>query len=178
LFNQNICNSLVTFLYYFRTFGKTSLHDGIRPQLIVVLGLSMGIPLTVGFRSQLVVVSGLSVGILLMVGFRTQLVVVSDLSVGIPLTVGFRPQLVVVSGLSVGIPLTVGFRLSHCHRLSQSPFTYNSGYHGAFFTNFSFSRWNFGYHGAFSRTFLSHDGISAITEPFHKLFFHTMEFRL
>jgi hypothetical protein len=165
-------------LYYFRTFGKTSLHDGIRPQLIVVLGLSMGIPLTVGFRSQLVVFSGLSVGILLMVGFRTQLVVVSDLSVGIPLTVGFRPQLVVVSGLSVGIPLTVGFRLSHCHRLSQSPFTYNSGYHGAFFANFSFSRWNFGYHGAFSRTFLSHDGISAITEPFHKLFFHTMEFRL
>jgi hypothetical protein len=35
---------------------------------------------------------------------------------------------------------------------------------------------NLGYHGAFSRMFLSHDGISAITEPFHKFFFHTMEF--
>jgi hypothetical protein len=38
--------------------------------------------------------------------------------------------------------------------------------------------YNSGYHGAFSRTFLSHDGISAITEPFHELFFHTMEFWL
>jgi hypothetical protein len=27
-------------------------------------------------------------------------------------------------------------------------------------------RWNIGYHGAFSRIFLSHGGISAITEPF------------
>jgi hypothetical protein len=131
---------------------------GTRPQLVAVLGLSVGIPLTVGFRPQLVVISGLSVGI--------------------PLTVGFRPQLVVVSGLSVGIPLTVGFMLSRSPRLSQNPFTYNSGYHGAFFTNFSFSRWNFGYHGAFSRTFLSHNGISSMTQPFHELFFHTMEFRL
>jgi hypothetical protein len=131
---------------------------GTRPQLIVVLGLSVGIPLTVAFRPQLVVVLGLSVGI--------------------PLTVGFRPQLVVVSGLSVGIPLTVGFRLSRSLRLSQSPFTYNSGYHGAFFANFSFSRWNFGYHGVFSWTFLSYNGISTITEPFHELFFLTMEFRL
>jgi hypothetical protein len=37
---------------------------------------------------------------------------------------------------------------------------------------FSFSRWNLGYHRAFSRIFLSHDGISAITEPFHDFFFH------
>jgi hypothetical protein len=43
------------------------------------------------------------------------------------------------------------------------------------FTNFSFTRWNLGYHGTFSQIFLSHDGISAITEPFHELFFHTME---
>jgi hypothetical protein len=135
-----------------------------------------------GTRLQLVVVSGLSMGIPLMVGFRPQLVVVSGFSVGILLTVGFRPQLV-VSGLSVGIPLTVGFRLSWSLRLSQSPFT-----------KFSFTRCNFGYHGAFSWTFLSHDGISAITEPFtifsftrwnfgyhrafHEFFFHTMEFWL
>jgi hypothetical protein len=43
------------------------------------------------------------------------------------------------------------------------------------FTNFSFTWWNFGYHGAFSRIFLSHDGMSAITEPFHEFFFHVME---
>jgi hypothetical protein len=67
-------------------------------------------PFTMGVRTQLIVVSGLSVGIPLSLGFRPQLIVVSDLSLGIPLTVGFRPQLVVVSGLSVGIPLTVGFR--------------------------------------------------------------------
>jgi hypothetical protein len=84
------------------------------------------------------------------VGFRPQLVVVSAFSVVIPLAVGFRPQLVVVSGLSVGIPLAVGFRPS-----------------GAF-----------DYHGAPSQNFLSHDVISAITEPFHKLFFHMMEFWL
>jgi hypothetical protein len=48
------------------------------------------------------------------------------------------------------------------------------------FMNFSFTWWNLGYHGAFSRIFLlSHGGISAITEPFHKFFFfHTVESRL
>jgi hypothetical protein len=139
---------------------------GIGPQLVVVSGLSVGIPLVVGFRPQLVL-SGLSVGIPLTVGFGPQLVVVSGLSVGIPLRVGFRPQLVVVSDLSVGIPLTVGFRLSRRPRLSRSPFT-----------NFCFTQWTFGYHRAFSQTFLSYDGISAITEPFHELFFHMMDFWL
>jgi hypothetical protein len=43
------------------------------------------------------------------------------------------------------------------------------------FTNFSFSWRSLGYHRAFSRIFLSHDGISAITEPFHEFFFHMME---
>jgi hypothetical protein len=43
---------------------------------------------------------------------------------------------------------------------------------------FLFSRCNLGYHGAFSRIFLSHDGISAITEPFLEFFFHMMESRL
>jgi hypothetical protein len=46
------------------------------------------------------------------------------------------------------------------------------------FTNFSFTWWNLGYHGAFSRIFLSHGGISAITEPFHEFFFHMTESRL
>jgi hypothetical protein len=58
---------------------------------------------------------------------------------------------------------------------------------------FLFSRWNSGYHEAFSRTlsffmmefwllrslftnpFFFHDGISAITKPFHELLFFTME---
>jgi hypothetical protein len=61
----------------------------------------------VGFRPQLVVVSGLLVGIPLTVGFRPQLVVVSGLLVGIPLTVGFRPQLV-VSDLVGGNPYDGG----------------------------------------------------------------------
>jgi hypothetical protein len=43
------------------------------------------------------------------------------------------------------------------------------------FTNISFTRWNLGYHGAFSRISLSHYGTSAVTEPFHEFFFHTME---
>jgi hypothetical protein len=107
------------------------------------------------------------VEISLTVGFRPQLVVVSGLSVGIPLTVGFRPQLVVALGLSVGIPLTVGFSLSQSLWLSRS-----------IFTNFPFTRWNFGYHGAFSQIYLSHDGISAITEPFHEFLFDTTEFWL
>jgi hypothetical protein len=89
----------------------------------------------------------------LTMGFRPQLVIVSGLSVGIPLMVGFRTQLVVVSGLSVGIPLTVGFNLSCSLQLSSSPF------HELFFDTMEFrlSR-------SLSRTFPSHDGISAITE--------------
>jgi hypothetical protein len=50
----------------------------------------------------------------------------------------------------MGIPLTVGYRPSRSLRLSRS----------------------------LSQIFLSHDGISAIIEPFHDFFFHTMEFRL
>jgi hypothetical protein len=38
------------------------------------------------------------------------------------------------------------------------------------FTIFSFTWWNLGYQGAFSQIFLSHGGISAITEPFHDFF--------
>jgi hypothetical protein len=131
------------------------------------------------------------------------------------LTVGFRPQLVVVSGLSVGIPLTVGFSLSRSlwlshpkpfhnlflfhngilamtkpftrtfffsveSRLSRSLshdlfYTMESRLSRRLFTNFSFTRWNIGYHRAFSRIFLSHGGILAITEPFHEFFFHMVE---
>jgi hypothetical protein len=52
-------------------------------------------------------------------------------------------------------------------RLSRSLFTY-----------FSFTWWNLGYHEVFSWIFLSHDGISAITKPFHEFFFHMVESRL
>jgi hypothetical protein len=89
---------------------------------------------------------------------------------------------------------TMGFWLSGSlsHELFFS--RWDSGYQGAFlmnfffmmefwlsgsvFTNFCFSWWNLGYHGAFSRISLSHDGISAITEPFHEFFFLMMESRL
>jgi hypothetical protein len=54
---------------------------------------------------------------------------------------------------------------------------WNSGYQGAFHELF-FSQWNSSYQGAFSRTFLFHDGILAIKEPFHELFSFTMEFWL
>jgi hypothetical protein len=127
------------------------------------------------------------VGIPLTVGFRPQLVVVSGLSVGIPLTVGFRPQLVVISGLSVGIPLTVGFRLSRSLWLSQSPFTNSSSFTMEFWLSrslsyelFSFFTVEFWLSRSLSHELSSffHDGISAITEPFHNFFFHIMEFRL
>jgi hypothetical protein len=96
--------------------------------------------------------------------------------------------------------LTVGFRLSRSLWLSQRPFTnspsfmmefwlsrslsqelsfsrWNLGYHEAFLM-IVFTWWNLGYHRAFSRIFLSHGGVSAITEPFHEFFFHTVEYRL
>jgi hypothetical protein len=47
------------FSIIFETFGKHPFMVGTRPRLIVVSGLSVGIPLAVGFRPQLVVFSGL-----------------------------------------------------------------------------------------------------------------------
>jgi hypothetical protein len=161
----------------------------------------VGIPLTVGFRPKLVVVSGLSVGIPLTVGFRPQLVVVSGLSVGIPLTVGFR----ISRSLRLSRSLLANSSRFHYRILaSTKPFTRNFSFftmeswlsrslsHGllSFFTvgsrlswslfaNFSFTWCNLGYHGAFTRIFLSHGGISAITEPFSRFFFlHMVESRL
>jgi hypothetical protein len=57
-----------------------------------------------------------------------------------------------------------------------SHYTMESRLSQSLFTNFSFTWWNLGYLGAFSRISLSHDGISAISEPFHEFFFHMMEF--
>jgi hypothetical protein len=85
----------------------------------------------------------------------------------------------------VGIPSMVGFRAFMEPSSITEPFTnfsftrWNLGYHEAL--NEFLTWWNFGYHRAFhellcmmefrlsqslSQTFLSHDGISAITEPF------------
>jgi hypothetical protein len=66
-------------------------------------------------------------------------------------------------------------------RLPRSPsHEWNFGYHGAFLFLSFFSQWNFGYHGAFlTNSFFFHDGTSAITEPFSRIFsFFTMELRL
>jgi hypothetical protein len=57
----------------------------------------------------------------------------------------------------------------------REPFTNFSFTRWSLFTNFSFTRWNSCYHEAFSRISLSHDGILAITKPFHEFLFHTME---
>jgi hypothetical protein len=110
-----------------------------------------------------------------------------------------RPQLVVVSGLSVGIPRWMGFRLSGSpfHELIlffdgisaiTEPFTrtfflfsqWNSGYQGAFHTNFfSFFTMEFWLSRSLSHELLFfHDGILAIEEPFTRTFlFFTMEFQ-
>jgi hypothetical protein len=134
---------------------------GFRPQLVVVLGISVGIPLTVGFRPQLVVVSGLSVGILLTV------------------ILGFYGASGYHEAFSQTLPL------------SRWNFGYRRAFHEFFFhtmefwlsrsllMNFYFSRRNFGYQGAFhTNFFLFHDGILTIKEPFHEFLFHTMEFWL
>jgi hypothetical protein len=84
-------------------------------------------------------------------GSWPQLAVVLGLAVGIPSTVGFRPQLVVVSGLSVGIPSTVGFRpqlVVVSGLLVGIPLTMG---------------------------FWAFMEPSAIAEPLHNFFFHTME---
>jgi hypothetical protein len=141
--------------------------------------------LTVGFRPQLVVVLGLSVGIPLTVGFRPQLVVVSGLSVGIPLTVGFRP----LRSLRLSRSLFANSSPFHDRILDiTKPFTRNF----SFFTMefwlsrslshdlFLFSRWNSGYQEAFhTNFFFFHDGILDIKKPFTRYFsFFTMEFWL
>jgi hypothetical protein len=117
--------------------------------------------------------------------------------VGIPLTVGFRlsrslwlSQSPFTNPSSFMMEFWLSRSLSHELSFSR----WNLDYHEAFimifcytmvsqlswnlFTNFSFTRWNIGYHGAFLRIFLSHGGISAITEPFHEFFFHMVECRL
>jgi hypothetical protein len=170
---------------------------GFRPQLVVVSGLSVGIRLTVGFRPQLVVVSGLSVGIPLTVGFRLSWSLRLSRSL-FANSSSFHDRI-----LAITKPFTRNFSFFTMEfwlpgSLSHEIFLFlqwNSGYQEAFHTNsflfsrwnsgyqeafheFSFTWWNLGYHGAFSRIFLSHDGISAITEPFHESFFHMMESRL
>jgi hypothetical protein len=161
---------------FFKLLVKHPFMMGVRPQLIVVSGLSVGIPLTVGFRPQLVVVSGLLVWIPLTVGFR--------LSRSLWLSRSPFQAFLSHDGISAITEPFMNFSLTR----------WNLGYHEAFltlffhtiesrlsrslFTNFSFSWWNSGYHEAFSRTFLFHDGILAITKPFHELFFFTMEFWL
>jgi hypothetical protein len=131
-------------------------------------------PFMMGVRPQLIVVSGLSVGIPLTVEFRPQLAVVSGLSVGIPLTVGFRlsRSLWLSRSAFTNFPFSrwnFGYHGAFhelfltrwnlgCHEASLTLFfhTIESRLSRSLFTNFSFS----------------------ITKPFHKLFFFTMEFWL
>jgi hypothetical protein len=88
----------------------------------------------------------------------------------------FRPQLIVVSGLFGGNPFVDGI-LGHNLLLSQAfsvgiPSWWDLGFHGAFFLQtlllFTIEFWPLG--SLFSRTFLFHDGILAIKEPFSRTF--------
>jgi hypothetical protein len=105
-------------------------------------------PFMMGNRRQLIVVSGLSVGIPLTMGFRPQLVVVSGLSVGIPLTVRFRLSRSLWLSRSLFTKFssfTMEFRLSRS-------LSWKFLFHDVIlaitkpFSNFSFTWWNSGYH--------------------------------
>jgi hypothetical protein len=112
--------------------------------------------------------------------------------VGIPLTVGFRllrSLWISQSPFTNSSSFTMEFWLSRTFffsvesRLSRNLshdlfYTMESRQSLSLFANFSFTWWNISYHGVFSRIFLSHSGISAITEPFHEFFFHMVESRL
>jgi hypothetical protein len=169
---------------------------GFRPPLVVVSGLSVGIPLMVGFRPQLVVVSILSVGIPLTVRFRlsrslwlsqSPFTNSSSFTMEFWLSRSLSHELFFFHGgiLAITKPFTRTFLFSRWSSVYHEAFHMNFSFFmvefwlsRSLFTNFSFTRWNSGYHGAFSRVFLSHGGISAITEPFHKFFFHMVESRL
>jgi hypothetical protein len=141
----------------------------------------VGIPLTVGFRPQLVVVSGLSVGIPLTVGLGHNLLL-SQAFRWDPFDGGI---LAFTEPLAINKPFHKLFLFHDRIMDITKPFTRTLPFFTmelwlsqSLVTIFSFTRWNSGYHEASSRIFLSHDGISAITEPFHEFFFHMMESRL
>jgi hypothetical protein len=150
----NVTNGL------YKKFFKTNVYIRLAVILSNFRNFRKNVPSWWKLGHNLLLFLGLSVGIHLKVGFRPQLVVVSGLSVGIPLTVRFRPQLVVVLGLSVEIPFDGGilgfYEAFGYHEAFSETFPlsrWNFGYHEAFYTNFSFSQWNFGYQGAFHPNF-------------------------
>jgi hypothetical protein len=125
----------------------------------------VGIPSTVGFGPQLIVVSGLSVGIPSTVRFRLSR---SHRLSRSPFTFfpfsywncvyhrAFHELFLSYDGiLAIREPFTNFFFHTMEFWLSQS-----------LSRTFSFIWWNSGYHGAFHEFFLSYDGILAITEPF------------
>jgi hypothetical protein len=148
-------------------------HDGNSAYNLLLSGaFSVGIPLTVGFRPQLVVVSGLSVGIPLTVGFR--------LSRSLKLSQSLSQTLSLFS-------IWLWLSRSHPHEIFLFFTMISFFFHdGILAIKKSFSRnFFFFFHDGilavkkpFSRIFLSHGGILAITELFHKFFFHMVESRL
>jgi hypothetical protein len=183
--NKLLCTRFATFTSHFFVYKHSLTKTCAYHDPPIFFKLLVKLPFMMGVRPQLIVVSGLSVGIPLTVGFRPQLVV-SGLSVGIPWTVGFRLSQSLWLSRS---PFTNFF--SHDRTLAitepfRERFIFNEGilaitkpFHELFFftmefwlsrslfMNFSFSRWNSGYHEAFSRT-VFYNGILAITKPFHK----------
>jgi hypothetical protein len=129
-------------------------------------------PFTMGVWPQLIVVSGLSVGIPLMVGFRPQLVV-SGLSVEIPLTVGFclSRSLWLSRSPFTNFPFSQwNFGYDGAFFMNFSFSQWNSGYHEAF-SRITMEFW-------LSRS-LSHDKIYKMLELgedsfhiYHKKYLH------
>jgi hypothetical protein len=129
-----------------------------RPQLVVVSGLSMGIPLTAGFRPQLVVVSCLLVVIPLTMGFKLSRSLRLSRS---PFHEFFPWWSLGYYGASSQIFLSYD-GISPITEPFQTFLAHNGifGYHGAF-SNFSFTRWNFWLSRSLLKLFwiLCHDGI-------------------
>jgi hypothetical protein len=118
---------------------------------------------------------------------RPQLVVVSGLSVGIPRWMGFRlsrspsRELFSFFTMEFWLSRSLSYELLFFHDgilAIEEPFTrtflfsrWNSGYQGAFHTNFSFFTMEFWLSGSLSyELFFFLDGILAIKEPFARTF--------
>jgi hypothetical protein len=162
-FGSDITSYSFSWLSHFKTFELSG------PQLVVVSGLFVRCPFTLGSRPQLVVVLGLFVGYLFTLGFWLSRSLCLSRSLFTKLLFPFR---------------NIGY-----HRAFSRNFTFYFGtsaitepFHGTFvslselrlsrslFMELLFLFRNFGYHGAYSWNFSSSFGNSAITEHIHKNF--------
>jgi hypothetical protein len=149
--NKLLCTRFATFTSHFFVYKHSLTKTCAYHDPPIFFKLLVKHPFMMGVRPQLIVVSGLSVGIPLTVGFRPQHVV-SGLSVEIPLTVGlgFHRAFGYHEALSQTFFLTIELRLSRSLFVKDLFLTKEFWLSRSLFTNFSFSRWNSGCHEAFS----------------------------